>query len=173
MPRKSLWSILASLVVCVAMSCSEGERRFGYVDTARLLSQYGKATIVRAELDSVASDWASEIKRQAEMIKELRQELIMPSADSKAADIEVARIRMIREEIAHNAMRNTLQDRLMDLETEKMSPVYATLNTALADYGQENGLTIIWGATDSGNIVFADEEADLTDEVLISLTKNR
>lgn len=164
---------MAGLVLCVVVSCSEGERRFGYVDTARLLSQYGRATMVRAELDSVATDWASEMKRKAEIINDLRQELIMPPADSKAADIEAVRIRMIREEMSYNAMRSTLQDRLRDLESEKMSPVYTMLNAALAEYGREKGMAIIWGATDSGNIVFANEEADLTEEVLMSLTKDR
>lgn len=45
------------------------------------------------------------------------------------------------------------------------------VNAFLKEYGEEKGYTIIMAATEYGNIAYADEDLDITDEVLERLNK--
>ena len=54
-----------------------------------------------------------------------------------------------------------------------MQPVYGELNSFIRDYGKEHGYDMIWGATSSGNIVYAREAVNLTEDVLKYIENKR
>ena len=53
--------------------------------------------------------------------------------------------------------------------TEK---VLTSVNTFLKEYGERKNYKIIMGAYSSGNIIYAQEGLDITDEVIDALNKN-
>ena len=46
------------------------------------------------------------------------------------------------------------------------------INDYVKEYGKEHGYPIIFGAGGNGNIMYAEDNADLTAEILIGLNKH-
>lgn len=57
-------------------------------------------------------------------------------------------------------------------EDQKMtSDIIAQVNAYLKKYGEQKGYTIIFAATDYGNIAYANDKLNVTDDVLEGLNK--
>ena len=52
------------------------------------------------------------------------------------------------------------------LKVERANRVVDTINTALDKYGKSHGYHLILGATPSGNILFGNNQADITGEFI-------
>lgn len=62
--------------------------------------------------------------------------------------------------------------RLAQQENQRVTgTVLDEMNAYLKQYGKEKGYTFIFGATDTGNIVYAAEGTDITDDVLKGLNE--
>jgi outer membrane protein len=51
------------------------------------------------------------------------------------------------------------------------SDVVTQVNAYLKKYGESKGYTVILAATEYGNLAYADDDLDITDEVLEGLNK--
>lgn len=140
-----------------------------YVDVNKLMEGYKrskverekfnrKATALKANVDSLATDWQKELKKyekeRASMSKkelELQQELLA-SKQQQVNNYQQAIQRQIRE------------------EDQKMTQtVINDINDYVKEYGKKKGYRIIFGASGGGNIMYAADAADLTEEVLDGL----
>jgi len=56
-------------------------------------------------------------------------------------------------------------------DSKLTAEVIAQINAFIKKYGERRGYTIVMAATDYGNIAYADEGLDITDDVLDGLNK--
>jgi len=140
-----------------------------YVDVNKLLDGYKRTKIVRAQfedkaktlnanVDSLMVDWQNELKtyekERSKMTKkelELKQELL----GNKQQQI--------------NNYQQAIQKQIQEEDQKATQTVINDINDYVKDYGKKQGYQIIFGASGSGNIMYADDSADLTDEVLEGL----
>ncbi len=140
-----------------------------YVDVNKLLDGYKRTKLVRAEfeakaktlnsnVDSLMTDWQKELKNyekeRSKMSKkelELKQELL----GNKQQQI--------------NNYQDAIQKQIQEEDKKATQTVINDINDYVKEYGKEKGYKIIFGAGGSGNIMYADENADLTKEVLTGL----
>ena len=143
-----------------------------YVDVNKLLDGYDRTAVVRAEfekkatamnanVDSLLGDWQKELKtyekeRSGMSKKELalKQELL----SNKQQQL--------------NAYQQAIQKQLQEEDQKVTQTVINDINDFVKEYGKENGYRIILGATGSGTIMYAEEGADLTGEILEKLNKS-
>ncbi|NJN25203.1 MAG: hypothetical protein HC819_04100 [Cyclobacteriaceae bacterium] len=64
-----------------------------------------------------------------------------------------------------------MQQKAAQEDQEMTSNVVLDVNAFLKEYGEDHGYKIIFGATEAGNIVYAEEAIDLTEEVLDLMNK--
>lgn len=140
-----------------------------YVDVNKLLDGYERTTVVRAEfekkatamrsnVDSLMGDWQNELKayekERSGMTKKelaLKKELLA----NKQQQI--------------NGYQQAVQKQLQEEDQKVTQTVINDINDFVKKYGKEKGYRIILGATGAGTIMYADEGADLTDEILEKL----
>ena len=65
--------------------------------------------------------------------------------------------------------RDAIQQQAQQENQRLTQAVLAEINAYIKQYGKDKGYTFILGATDSGNIVYAADGTDITDEVLKGL----
>ena len=71
-----------------------------------------------------------------------------------------------------NNYQQVIQKQVQE-ENQKMTQTLINdINGYVKEYGKENGYPLIFGASGSGNIMYAGEASDLTDIVLAGLTGN-
>ncbi len=140
-----------------------------YVDVNKLLDGYKrtkiekakfeeKAKTLNANVDSLMSDWQNELKsyekERSKMSKkelELKQELL----GNKQQQI--------------NNYQQAIQKQIQEEDKKTTQTVINDINDYVKEYGKKKGYKIIFGASGSGNIMYANEETDLTNDVLEGL----
>lgn len=58
------------------------------------------------------------------------------------------------------------QNALSQKEQELFNPVYSQITNLIQVYAESNGYDLVLGATTSGNILYANDELDITDELI-------
>lgn len=142
-----------------------------YVDVNKLLEGYKrtqteresfnkKSAILKANADSLVTDWQQELKdyekERASLTKkeqELRQKLLA----NKQQQV--------------NNYQQAIQQKIREEDRKITQTVINDINDYVKEHGKKKGYTIIFGAGGSGNIMYADQASDLTDEILEGLNK--
>lgn len=142
-----------------------------YVDVNKLVEGYNRTKVVRAEfetkaktlnanVDSLMVDWQNELKlyekERSKMTKkelELKQELL----GNKQQQI--------------NNYQQAIQKQIQEEDKKATQTVINDINDYVKEYGKKHGHKIIFGASGGGNIMYADEVTDLTDEILEGLNE--
>lgn len=143
-----------------------------YVDVNKLLEGYNRTKVVRAEfeskakvlnanVDSLMNDWQKELKlyekeRSTLTEKELglKQELL----GNKQQQI--------------NNYQQAIQKQIQEEDKKATQTVINDINDFVKEYGKIKGYKVIFGASGSGNIMYADKGADLTEQVLEGLNND-
>ncbi len=142
-----------------------------YVDVNKLLDGYKRTKVVRAEfekkattmnanVDSLLVDWQKELKlyekERSSMSKKelkLKQELL----SNKQNQI--------------NGYQESVQKKLKEEDQKVTQTVINDINDYVKEYGKKYNYDIIFGASGSGNIMYAKETTDLTETILTGLNK--
>lgn len=140
-----------------------------YVDVNKLLEGYKRTKVVRSEfeekaktlnanVDSLMTDWQKELKayekERSKMTKkelELKQELL----SNKQQQI--------------NNYQQAIQKQIQEEDKKATQTVINDINDYIKEYGKKHNHKIIFGASGGGNIMYANEGSDLTEDVLNGL----
>ena len=155
---------LATSIATFFMSQTSSE--LVYVDINQLVEGYERTKVERkafskktntlkANVDSLMVNWQEELKtyekERSSMTKkelELKQELLQ----NKQQQI--------------NNYQQAIQKQIQEEDQKMTQTVINDINDFVKEYGKEKGYKIIFGASGSGNIMYAEEASDLTQTVL-------
>ena len=161
--------IVAVLLSTASLYLSLQSSKPVYVDVNKLIDGYSKTKIVRSDfenrakslksgLDSVMVAWQQELKlyekeraRYSKKELALKQELLTNK----------------QQQITN--YQQAIQKQIQEEDQKSTQSVIKDINDYVKEYGKKNGHKIIFGASGSGNIMYADEGTDLTEEVLAGL----
>jgi len=164
-------AVVATLLSIGSFFYTQNSSELVYVDVNKLLDGYKRTKLVRAEfeakaktlksnVDSLVTGWQKELKeyeknRSSYSKKELalKQELL----GNKQQQI--------------NNYQQAIQKQVQEEDKKASQTVINDINDFVKEYGKKNGHKIIFGASGSGNIMYADENSDLTAIVLEGLNK--
>ncbi|MDC7248352.1 MAG: OmpH family outer membrane protein [Sphaerochaetaceae bacterium] len=167
-----LLAIVAILFAVFTFVFSSSAKDQVYVDVNKLIEGYKKtekvradfkvkATQMQANVDSIVKGWQTELqdyeKTRASMTKKelkLKQELLA----NKQQQV--------------NNYQEAVKRQLRDEDQKNTQTILNDINDYVKEYGKEHGYAIIFGATGSGNIMYAAEGTDLTEAVLVALNKD-
>lgn len=164
--------VLVFLALCLAafsLYTSLKSSELVYVDVNKLLEGYKRTKVVRAvfeakaktlnaNVDSLITGWQKELKdyeknrsKYSKRELKLKQELL----GNKQQQI--------------NNYQQAIQKQVQEEDQKATQTVINDINDFVKEYGKKKGYKIIFGASGSGNIMYAEEEADLTEKVLEGL----
>ena len=142
-----------------------------YVDVNKLLDGYDrttvereafnkKATAMKANVDSLMTDWQNELKSY---------EKERSSLTKKELELKQQLLQNKQQQI--NSYQQAVQKQIQEEDQKMTQTVINDINDYVKEYGKEHGHRIIFGAQGSGNIMYAQEGADLTQELLQGLNQ--
>lgn len=140
-----------------------------YVDSAKLINDYRGMQDARKSFQQKATGWkanvdtlTSEVQKQ---IMDYEKNSIKMAAKERQLSEELIKTKQAQLRQYQQAMNAQAQQ-----EDAKMTgEVVSQVNAYLKKYGEEKGYTIIMAATEYGNLAYADDKLDITDEVLKGL----
>lgn len=162
-------SIIAIVIAVFSIVKSQQASELVYVDVNKLLEGYKRTKVVRGEfevkaktlkanVDSLVVGWQNELKiyekersKYSKKELKLKQELL----GNKQQQI--------------NNYQQAIQQQIQEEDKKASQTVINDINDFVKEYGKKKGYKIIFGASGSGNIMYADESSDLTAIVLEGL----
>ena len=151
--KKTISKLLLAVLFISFCSCKNNGLIY-YVNPTKLLQGYHSAQAQHELFQAKARDWQLRIDSLGTELQALRS---APAATRAAKEQQLVQY------------RDAIQQRAQQENQRLTQAVLAEINAYLKQYGKEKGYTFILGATESGNIVYAADEADITDDVLKGL----
>ena len=155
-PKKTKIIIFLILVFVWLTNNACHNIKAAYVNPAELMQGYHGAKAQHEVFQAKARDWQQRIDSLSTELQTLGQ---VPSATRAAKE----------QQLLH--YREAVQQQAQQENQRLTQAVLAEINTYIKRYGKQHDYTFILGATVSGNIVYADDEANITDDVLNGLNK--
>jgi outer membrane protein len=143
----------AAFLLFNLMSCKE---KIYYINPAKILQGYHSAQAQHELFQAKARDWQLRIDSLGTELQALRS---APAATRTAKEQQLVQY------------RDAIQQRAQQENQRLTQAVLGEINAYLKQYGKEKGYTFILGANESGNIVYAAEGTDITDDVLKGLNE--
>jgi len=161
-------AILAVAIAALVLSLSKNDKQ-AYVDTGVLMGKYKGMIAARAEID----------KKQA-IMKANTDTLIMQwEQELKTYEKERAGMSKKERELKEQLLRNkqqqlggyqqAMQKKAQEEEQSIQQTPINEINDYLKTYGKKNGYSFIFGATGAGNLLYANEAHNITEEILEAL----
>lgn len=147
--RHSVIFIIAA-GMSILTSCN---KKIFYVNPSILVNKYHSAITKQRAFLTQAKTW------QANLDSLSTEMAALPAARAKA------------KEQQFQQYRQAIQQKARAEEARVNQEILAEINAYIKQYGKEKGYDFILGATENGNIVYAAEGKDITDDVLVGLNK--
>lgn len=144
--------------------------KIAYVDSAKLINGYQGMIDARQVYQKKVTGWQANIDT---LTKEVQQRLgayekDSPKMSGKERDLSRELIRTKEQQLREYSEAMNAQAQQED--SKMTAEVISQMNAFIKKYGEANRYTIIFAAT-NGNVVYANDAIDLTNEVLEGLNK--
>lgn len=147
------------------------DTKFAYVDGVKLVTGYRGMELAKKELEVKSGLWKANLDT-------LQRELETSVTEYAAAKSKLTpRERTLTEELIKSKQdqflnyQEVVSGNLQKADQELSAKVLAQVNDYIKRYGESKGLTIIFAATQQGNIAYANKELDLTEVLLKGLNE--
>ncbi len=163
------FGIIAILTISL-ISCTQ--TKIAYVDVEELMKEYKgtkeaeaemkvKSEKLKSELDSLVLAWETKAR-------EYQQKAPKMSAKSRAEQEQV----LMQEQQAIGQRQQIIQQQVQQQGQESLKILSKEINDFVKNYAKEKGYNFVLGTTgESGTVMYGEEKADITDEVLVQLNK--
>lgn len=160
------------LVSCMAAGTAlAADMKIGYIDMQRAINTSESGKEAKEQLASRLKKYQDEINTRQDDLKRLKDELEkqgMLLSESARAAKEKDYQQKLKE---FQRFTKDAQDELQGKDEEFTRKILEAMEKVIQEYGRQNGYTFIFVKNET--MLFADEKADLTDEVLKLFNANR
>ncbi len=142
-----------------------------YVDSNRLINNYLGMQEARKAYQQKATAWQANIDTLAHEVQQQIMQYEKEKAKMSVKERELSRelIKTKQKQLAD--YQQALSTQAQQEDARMTGEVVGEINAYLKKYGERKGYTIVMAATEYGNIAYADEHLDITEEVLEGLNK--
>ncbi len=165
--------VLTCAVVFTLYMQFSSRQRIVYVNTNKLLLEYKGMKEAQASFEQLSASWkanidtlSSELSRSAEKLEQERATL-----SAKEVHLTEELLRTKQQQLVQ--YQQATEQKASQEDARLREQVLSKINAYIQEYGKQHNLSIIMGATEMGNIVYADEVMDVTDDIIQGLNKRR
>jgi len=142
-----------------------------FVDSARLINGYKGMTDARKVYQQKAIIWQANVDTLINEIQNDIKKFEKENVQMTAKERELTRQLLQNKQQQLAEYQKATQEKAAQEDGQMTKQVVDEINQYIKDYGKSNGLKIILAATDYGNIAYAQDGIDITDEILEGLNK--
>jgi outer membrane protein len=168
--RRLTWSFFLSgvLLSFFAALASGADLKIGFIDSERIFAEYQGTSQAQTEFEADIQAWNEELEAKRRDLEKLTEEyqsqaLILSEAKKREREDELQRKRSELDAFVQEIWGPT--GKVAQRNEQLTRPIVEKIREVLNEIGGAQGFSIIFDAID-GNVVYADEALDLTDQVL-------
>jgi len=172
---KFLWIGIVLIIIIQIASFSfsylQTKEEIVYIDNGRLLNSYQGMLDAKKAFENKSIAWKANIDTLSSevtlAIKNYEKESARLSKKEQQLSQEL--IRTKQQQLQN--YQQAIQQQSAQEDLKMTEEVLTKVNSFLAAYGKEQNYKIIMGANTSGNIIYAEDGLDITDEVIEALNQ--
>ena len=160
---------LSLLILGTGLLISCNQEKTAYVNNTKLIQDYKgmqdteakftkKSDAVKKVMDSLATEFQQEVQDY-----QSAAESMSATERQEKENALMSKQQEIRQQ--QQAVGNALQTQ----SGKAIDSIITVVKDFVADYGEKNGYTYIFGSTEAANIMYAKEGKDITEEILTEL----
>ena len=163
--------LIIGLIGIYILHFAKPENKIAYVDSAKLLNGYSNMLDARKEYEKKAKVWQANIDTLVAGVQNQLKSYEKGSQkmSEKERKLSMELIRNKQTQLAN--YQKAIQETAQQEDARMTQQVVTQVNSFLDQYGKEHNYDIILVATQSGNIAYAMEGMDITEEVLTQLNQ--
>ena len=165
----SILPLLALVIALVALYFSRSSSELVYVDVNKLIEGYSRTKVAKAEFDKKATLMKGNIDSLMNGWQKELQSYEKERASMSAKELKLKQELLQNKQQQINGYQEAIQKQIQEEDKKVTQTVINDINDYVKEYGKKHGYKIIFGASGGGNIMYAQESTDLTQEVLKGL----
>ncbi len=162
-----LTSFIAALYAAGISTWREVKQdKIAYVNSNTLLLEYAGAKEAREKVEARTTEWNKNIQTLEDELKAMNDAYKAERQELKAEQLAEKEDALRSKHQEYMKYKHSVQQKAEELEVELTQPVLEELNRYIAEYGTEKGYRVILGTLSGGNILYGQDAADITTDVL-------
>ncbi|MDD2365341.1 MAG: OmpH family outer membrane protein [Desulfuromonadaceae bacterium] len=160
-----------TVLLLISTSAHAADLKLGYIDMQRALNGSEQGKEAKEQLAAKVKQYQDEINLKQEDLKRLKDELEkqgMLLSDSARSSKEREYQNKLKD---FQRFTKDAQDELQGKDEELTRKILEGMEKVIQEYGRQKGFTFIFVKNES--MLFVDEKADLTEEILTMFNSNR
>lgn len=157
---------LAVVALGLAIAAALPGERYGYADVGELLETYPRAAEVRQDIEAELAPIRAKLDEQRAATRAVVERLESGRETMSPQEQAVLQQKIVLAMQKQSELDAKFATLAKKLETERMEPVWKELDAGLQAFGQAEGYAMIWTATGSGNLAYASDAANVTDDLV-------
>mgnify|MGYP001799454214 CR=1 FL=1 len=142
-----------------------------YVRTAEIVAQYKGMQEAQMEFDRKVATLQQQSDTLYSLALNLSNRLKQNSKRLTASEVKTLEMELARRNQEWQQFRQSMQAQMEAEEMKLLGGAIMQINSFVANYGKDKGFEIILGTTEDGNLMYANEGIDITQEVILALNK--
>jgi outer membrane protein len=147
----------------------QSEQSMVYVDAQKLVVGYKGMQAARKEFEAKAAVWKANLDTLRGEVETRIKEYEAKKARLSLSEQQLTEELIQSKQDQYLNYQQAIQEKVQKEDQELTKKVLDKVNEYIKRYGKEKGYKIILAATQYGNIVYAHEGIDITDEVMKGL----
>lgn len=143
-----------------------------YVNSSKLVGDYKGMQVAREAYKSKAAVWKANVDT---LVNEVRGEIMNYEKESRSMTVKERQLSKELIQTKQNQLaqyQQAMNTKAQEEDGKMTNEVLITINNYIKEYGRQHGYQIIIAATEYGNVAYADEGLDITNDVLNGLNDN-
>jgi outer membrane protein len=166
---QTILSVTAILLALVSFYFSRTSSELVYVDVNKLMDGYKRTKIAKADFEKKASVMKGNVDS---LITGWQKEL--QAYEKERASLSPKELKLKQELLNNkqqqlNGYQEAIQKKIQEEDKKVTQTVINDINDYVKEYGKNHGYKIIFGASGGGNIMYASDATDLTQDILKGL----
>jgi len=166
-------SLFATLGVALAILyfLHFSAQRTVYVDSAYLVNNYKGMVDARKVYQQKANTWKANVDTLANDVQQAIKDYEKESVSMTSKEKELSRELIKSKQKQLSDYQRAIQDKASQEDGKMTQQVLSEINNYVKEYGEKHNYKIIFAATEYGNIAYAQDGLDITEDVLEGLNK--
>lgn len=164
-----LLAIFAIIVSSIAIYFAKSSSELVYVDVNKLIEGYSRTKVAKAEFEKKATTMKGNIDSLVTNWQKELQAYEKERASLSPKELQLKQELLSNKQQQINGYQEAIQKQIQEEDKKTTQTVINDINDYVKEFGKRKGYKIIFGASGGGNIMYADESSDLTEEVLKGL----
>lgn len=161
-----------ALILCTTLITGAEAQKFGYVNTALLLSELPEVKAADAELEAYQTQLIADGQNQVKIFEEQYQTYMAAANSGEMSKIEMAQKEdeLRKGQQAIQQLEREVENKIQIKRQELLNPILQIVDTQIQSLGKEGGYTFIFDMSAQGAMLYALESENLTDQVRTRLS---